>query len=213
MKKNKIKIRFTSLNLLIDDITNYLITILKKFKDIITNKKGSGILKLTIKLLVLFFLIWLLNIPFYLINKLGAMIIYKTSTTFNEILVQGWTMFISYVYIITSTLIIFDTFIAILNDEAVIIILDDKKKNNALKKKLFYPIIKGIKIIALILLIPLVIILISLFILLGTIIGLITQGASIYSLSIVNIGLIIIIFTITSFIYKWIFNKHKGVKK
>lgn len=212
MKHTKFKIRFNSLHVLIDDITNYIISILKKFKEFITNKKASGILKLTIKLLVLFIIIWLLNIPFYLINKLGIVIIDSFSSTFNEIIGRFWTILVSYTYIITSILIIYDTFISILKDEEIEIILNDKKKNKKTKDKLFLPIIKGIKIIVLIFLVPLVLMLIILFMSLGALIGLTIQGISIYSLYLILIGLIIITISITSLLFNWMFIKNKEVR-
>lgn len=207
MKKNESK-KNMFYNLL-DIVTDSVGNVINNISKLLADKKKSNLIKAIIRVVCALILIALLEIPFFLVGKIGEGIIYLCNMTFNSLITSVWYSFIEYSYLIFS-LIIFSKLIVDMSF--------DKKYNFQIKKtkqssKNIYSVIENItKALIGISLIPIVLLSVFLFALLGMEICLLVNGIWIISPILIVVGLLFIIIPLLSYIYDIVF-LDKGGKK
>lgn len=188
----------------IEYLTDVVLNFFKKFGRMISNKKSHDVTEISIKIIILIFLLLILKIPVDIISKLGIYIIYKFGTILREYLSIGWSFFINYSYILLSVIFTYKVFKDILTNKELNILEYDRKKDKEVKQKVFNPVLKTIRILIYILMIPLYFTLAFLFMIIGMSSALVVDGSYLISLFIMALGLILSIVSIILLITRYI---------
>lgn len=209
MKKEKSKKNKYSLAFILDFVTDSFVTAIKKINKFLTDKKKNVIVRAIIRVIVCLLMLSILEIPFFLVGKLGLGIIYLLTTTFRDSISLIWVSVIDYSYMIFSFIVLFKVVFDMSKrkDYKIELNAKNKKENN-----LYETICIVLKAIIGIALIPLMLVALLLFAVLGMLICLITHGFYIISPIIITVGLLIIICTSLSYISDIVFFDEGGKK-
>lgn len=183
---------------LLDMVSDAVDVIVHKISKFLMDKKKNNIVKAIIRVVCALIIITVLEIPFFLVGKIGEGILYLCNMKFNNLIVDIWCSIIDYAYLIFSLILFFK-----------IIVDMSKKKNYSFEIKnskqvvnnLYYAIELVLKIIIVISLIPLYLLGILLFAVLGMLIGFLTHGIYILGPILIVVGLLIMIAFLLLYLY------------
>lgn len=180
-----------------------------KINKFFNNKKNHNILKTIIRFMCALIIVALLKIPFFLVGKIGEVIINLFSLPASKLLGNIWFSVIEYAYLIFSFIAIFK----------IITDMSNKKEYNFEIKnskhtinKLYYVIKQVLIVIIEIILIPLYLFCILLFVVLGMIFGLLTHGIYTFGSLLMIIGLLISVIFLLLYIHDFVYGNKKEVK-
>lgn len=198
--------KFSLINV-INIITSRAMILTEKLGKLISNKNSHDSIEMILKIVITIILIALIKIPFSLLEELGRYYIYEVGTVFRQYLSIFWTLTLNYVYLVFGILVLYKVLSNTFYDKELNIYEKDRKKDKKIKKDIFIPLIKVLRTILLIILIPFIIMIAFLFIMLGMNFALLLNGVCLVSLFFIIIGLIIINFSVILIITKLIFEK------
>lgn len=207
-KENKKNIKY-SFNYLLDFVTNLFINAIKKINKFLTDKKKNVIVRFIIRIAFCLLMLAILEIPFIIVEKIGVGILYLLGITFKDYLSVIWINVIDYVYILFSLIVLFRVIYDMSKRKDYKI--EIKESNNA-NDNLYYVINTGLKVLIAVSLIPLILMGLMLFAVLGMLICFITNGVFILGPIIMVIGLLIMIISSLSYIYDIVFFDKGGNK-
>lgn len=205
MKKNKTKqnVFFHLLDVLSDAVS----IIIQKINKFLTDKKKSSIFKIIIRFVCAFILIFLLEIPFFLVKKTGEGVLYLCDFTLHNLANGMWGSFVDYAYILFALIFSFK----------IVVDMAKKKEYNFIVKKskqevnnLYYSLQDVLKVIIAIFLVPLGILVIVLFAGLGMQIALLTHGIYVFGPMLMIVGLLLIVTFLLSYLYDIVFPDKGG---
>ena len=194
---------------LLDLSSNAVVNLVKWLNKVLNDKKKSALTKTIIRIACCLILLALLEIPFLIVGKVGEGILYLCNFTFNNELLHGWNFLIKYAYLIFALILLLNT----------VVDMSKKKEynfelNNSLQsgKNLYYAVTLVLKIVITVVLIPLMLLAIVLFAVLGMTISLITHGIYVLGPILIIAGLLIMICFTLSYLYD-VINPKKGGNK
>jgi len=186
MKKKDSK-KNVLLNLL-DIVSDTVLVIIKKINKLLNDKKKSTLVKAIIRVVCALIIVALLEIPFFLIGKIGEGILFLFDITFSELAISIWGSLVEYAYLIFSLIVFLKIIIDMSKKKEYSLEIKDSKQ---IGNNLYYAIELVLKIIIGVSLIPLVLLYLLLFAMLGMFIGFLTHGIFILGPILMIIGLII----------------------
>lgn len=92
------------LNICVDKITEFVKELGKRLK----NKNGEDLLRLIIKFLVLLVIVWILKLPFMMLEGLGDGFFHLLPSFADRIIIVVWHILVWCLYIITSILVVYN---------------------------------------------------------------------------------------------------------
>lgn len=208
-KKEIKKEKKYSINFILDSVTEIIVTAIKKINKYLTNKSKSIIVKSIIRIALCLILLGFLEIPFLIVGKIGEGIIYLLTSTFKEVFSSIWISAINYSYLIFSLIILFKVVTEMSKRKEYKF---EVKESTKIGENIYYAFNTILKVMIYISLIPLCLIGLLLFAILGMFICLITHGIFIIGPILTVVGLIIIITSSLSYIYD-IVESDKGGNK
>ena len=191
MKKKKNK--ELSLVNVIDFGTDKLLVLIKKLNKLITSKISHDTIYIFSKVIVTFVLLWLLRIPFVILEQIGVAGIYTVGSTFRHILSASLQGCCSLAYLLLCFIILLKVISAMFADKELNFIEKNRRKDAKVKAAVFNPLIKIIKVCLYILLVPLFVIVILVLIGLGMALALLVYSHPLYGLFPALIGFLIMI--------------------
>ena len=192
MKKNK---EFSLVNI-IDFGTDKLLLLIKKLNKLITSKISHDTIYIFSKIIITFTLLWLIKIPFDILQQIGVAAIYTVGSTFRHILSTCLYGCFSLAYLMLCFIILLKVIKGIFSDKELNFIEKNRRKDAKVKAAVFNPLIKVIKICLILLLIPLFVIAILMLIALGMAIALLVYSHPLYGLFPAIIGFLVMIISV-----------------
>ena len=196
MKKKDSK-KNVLLNLL-DIVSDTVLVIIKKVNKLLNDKKKSTLVKAIIRVVCALIIVALLEIPFFLIEKIGEGILFLFDIAFSELAISIWGSLVEYAYLIFSLIVFLKIIIDMSKKKEYSLEIKDSKQ---IGNNLYYAIELVLKIIIGVSLIPLVLLYLLLFAMLGGVIGFLTHGIFILGPILMIIGLIIMITFLLLYLY------------
>lgn len=209
MKKENKKNKKYSLNYLLDFVTDLIVVGIKKINKFLSNKKTNVIVKSIVRVLLCMIILSLLEIPFFVIDKIGTVIISMFTLTFREMFTNIWQYVVHYTWLLVTLIILFKVILDMSKRKEYKIEIKEKDK---FSDGLYSSIINLIKVLISITLIPLILVTLLLFAILGMLVCFITNGIIIIGPILVVAGLIIIAGTILSYISDIVYFDEGGKK-
>lgn len=194
---------------IVNYVTEFLVSILKKIGKMVNNKNSHDIVFIFTKVLVTILLIALLDLPFSVFKELGCIIIYKVGSVFRQFLCSIWTFIVYFSYFITGLVLLLKVFDEIFKNKELNIIEENRRKDAVAKKKVFLPIISAIRTIIFIITIPIMLCLLIILLLIVNNLMFIINGYGLISVLISLIGIFVMLLTTLILII----NIAKGEKK
>ena len=217
-KKKSLMARFDQLlNFIVDEILSFC----KDFSKLLETEKGIKILRIVFKVLVVLFFIWLLKLPFLLLDTLGKFVLMPLSTSFYRPLYNIWNFLIHFSYLLVAVVFLY-VFIKRLVGEERPTVLESRPQKSQNSEKvvpaekqnyaamMFRPFLFLIQIVVVLLTLPLWVTFIALFI---TLIGAIVfcfQGFGFIGLIILLFGLLLLVGSILGIIYYFAFRRGRA---
>lgn len=186
-----------SFSYLLDIITDSFVVAIKKVNKFLADKKKNVIVRIIIRIVCCLLILAILKAPFFALGKVGEGIIYLLGTTFREVFASIWISVVSYAYWLFSLIIFFKVIYDMSNRKDYKI---EIKQSIQIGNNLYYAIKVILKIMITISLIPLMLVAIMLFALLGMLICFITHGMYIFGPFLIIIGLIVMVVASLSYI-------------
>ena len=233
----KISDRYTSetskieyyINLIVDKIISFF----HDFSKLLATQKGENIIRIVFKVLLILIFIWLLKLPFLLIEGIGRVVL-QTLPFYNPF-VKVWELLIDFAYVVVSVILLYLLIKRVIQEEQVKSNsvqdsikkekIEGKTKAKSSKKStqekndeklnyaamMFQPFLFLVKILVVLVTLPLWGFVIALAVLLGIMISLLFQGIYLFSAFLIVIGLLTIGCSLLGFIYHVTFKKG-GIK-
>ncbi|MBQ7136368.1 MAG: hypothetical protein IJO43_00125 [Bacilli bacterium] len=193
-----------NLSSILDFLTNKIVIVIKKINKVLTDKKKSTTIRAIIRIVLCVLILGVLEVPFFLLGKIGEIAVYLISPPFKEEISVTLISIIDYSYLLFSLI----TFFKVLLDMS-----QNKEYKLEIKDNNLYEIICTVlKVLISLSLIPLILMIVLLFLILGMLICLMTHNMMIIGPIIIVIGLIIVILTTLSYIYDIVFSNERGNK-
>lgn len=233
----KISDRYTSetskieyyINLIVDKIISFF----HDFSKLLATQKGENIIRIVFKVLLILIFIWLLKLPFLLIEGIGRVVL-QTLPFYNPF-VKVWELLIDFAYVVVSVILLYLLIKRVIQEEQV----ESNSVQDSIKKEkiegktraksskkskqekndeklnyaamMFQPFLFLVKILVVLVTLPLWGFVIALAVLLGIMISLLFQGIYLFSAFLIVIGLLTIGCSLLGFIYHVTFKKG-GIK-
>lgn len=217
------------INLIVDKIISFF----HDFSKLLATQKGENIIRIVFKVLLILIFIWLLKLPFLLIEGIGRVIL-QTLPFYNPF-VKVWELLIDFAYVVVSVILLYLLIKRVIQEEQVKSNsvqdsikkekIEGKTKAKSSKKStqekndeklnyaamMFQPFLFLVKILVVLVTLPLWGFVIALAVLLGIMISLLFQGIYLFSAFLIVIGLLTIGCSLLGFIYHVTFKKG-GIK-
>lgn len=211
----------------IDLIVNKIILFLQDFTKLLSTKKGEYLIKIVFKVFIILLFIWLLKLPFALIEGIGRLILKVLPVPIYQVSRSIWIFLSRFSYLIVAVLMLYYLIKQLIqtNQEQIVeekkskskkkikIEEDNKKKDEKSSKEnnyaemMFQPFLILIRTLAILITIPIWCFVILLAVVLALLVSFLFQGVYIISLFFIVIGLLMISCSIISLIYYFTFQK------
>ncbi len=187
-KKNE----FSLLNL-IDFITEKFLDFAKNIGKMITSKKSHDTVYIFSKLIVTLVVLAIIKIPFDFFRELGVMLIYSIGNTFRSFLSTCLKLTIDISYLVLCLVVLLRVFDSIWKNKEINFIEDNRRKDAKVKNKVFEPLVKFVKVVLGLTIIPLIIMFICVMSIFIINLSFATKGYALISLFFISGGFLIMI--------------------
>lgn len=214
------------INLVVDK----MIAFFKDLAHVLSTQKGENIIRIVFKCFIALLFIWLLKLPFYLIEGFGKMILYVLPNPFFEFLVVLWKALVWFSYLVVAVVLLYSFMRRLIDGErdysleeqdekpkkgqkTVVAKKDTTKEETKVidkpnyAKMMFQPFLILIRVFVIIVTLPLWVFIIGLAVLLGVMVSLLFQGIYLISAFFIVIGLLLIGSSLLGLIYYLAFRK------
>ena len=220
----------SSIEKFINKIVDQLVAFFQDFSKMVSSQKGENIVRLIFKILLILLFVWILRLPFYLIEQIGRGILHIFPDGLYHLLSNLWIVFARFAYIIVSLLTLYVMIRRVIEEEREPMPSSSKqkplsnedreeKKEKAVKKVpkekekmnltiVFQPFFVLLKILVVIISLPVWMVVIGLAILLGVLICFCFQGVYLVSVICMTVGGLLTASALLGIIYHLTF--HKG---
>ena len=198
MKKNK----KYSLSNFLDIITEGFVVLIKKINKYLTSKKTNGLSLFLIRLVCCLLVLAVLRVPFLVVGKLGEVIIDVLSSTLGDALSLVWVGTVDYAFSIFSLIVVFKVITEMSKRKEYKISF---KESTKVGDNLYYFFKTILKLIIVISLIPLILVTLMLFAILGMTICIVTHGMFVIGPVLIVVGLVVITVSTLSYVSDVVF--------
>lgn len=197
MKKESKNSKKYSFNYLLDVVSDAFITAIKKVNKFLTDKKKNVIVKIIVRIICCLIMLAILEVPFFIVGRLGVGIIYLLSTTMREVLSAIWISAIDYTYCIFSLIVLFKVIYDMSKSKKYKM---EIKESTKIGDNLYYVAETILRIMITVSLIPLILMDFMLFAVFGMLICFVTHGIYVFGPFLIVIGLIVMVTSSLSYI-------------
>lgn len=201
----------------IDLLVDKIITFFHEFSNLLATNKGEDIIRIVFKVFVILFFIWLLKIPFCLLEIIGKIMLRKFPLRFYGFICDIWHLFINFGYLIFAVVLLYILLKRLIYDknsiksakkseDCSISSIDD---NQNYASMMFKPFLSLVKFIGIIFTLPIWLLMLALIIILGIMFSLLLQGIYLLSAFFIVLGLLIFCCSILALINYFIFNREE----
>lgn len=211
----------------INFIVDKMVYFFKDLGHLLSTQKGENIIRIVFKVLLMLLFIWLLKLPFYLIEGFGRMILKVLPFHFYRVFGNVWQVLVWFAYLVVALITLYSFLKRLLEEDkneqqekvSIKKNIDEKKKTEQVKKNrekpnyakmMFQPFLVVIKVLVILVTLPGWIFIIGLATTLGILISLLFQGIYLISAFFIVIGLLLVASSLLGIIYYFTFRK--GVK-
>lgn len=216
----------------INFIVDKIVAFFHDFSELLSTQKGEDIIRIVFKVLIILLFIWLLKLPFYLIEGIGRMILRIFPYTFYHAFGNLFGIFVRFSYLVVAILLLYFLVKRLVEEERPKEISKGKEKVSKKKSReekkveskklqveeskdkkenyaamMFQPFFVLIKILVVIITLPIWACVIGLAVLLGLMICFLFQGVYMISFICIVLGLLLMGCALLGFIYHLAFRK------
>ncbi len=210
-KEEKIKIKYNIFNL-VEIITHALSRIVNDLGKYVTKKENENKVFVVLKLLLIFFAIAILKVPFVAIKMFGVFLIYLVGTTFRELLSSTWIHVVNYTYVLISLNFLYVSVKKLIKTEEYLAFYQDDNKKIKMMKNIGSKAVAVLRMILYFALLPLLGAAVLFAVALGMFIFMAMHNIYLISIFLIVISAIAILVSLFFLLYDSCFSKKVGEK-